>query len=119
MTNPSASQPHTVLLVTRDGMGDADQTLRHTLATKYFQMLLDDGKRPGAICFYAEGVRLVCAGSPVIETLRALEAQGVHLIVCSTCLNYLGLKDSLQVGLVGGMADIIEAQWQASKVITI
>lgn len=116
---PSTPQPHTVILVTRDGMGEADQSLRHTLVAKYFQLLLADGKLPGAVCFYADGVKLTCAGSPVIETLRAFEAQGVPLIVCSTCLAYFGLKDSLQVGLAGSMPDIIEAQWQASKVITI
>jgi hypothetical protein len=38
--------------------------------------------------------------------------------VCSTCLNYLKLADQRQVGIVGSMADIIEAQWRADKVIT-
>ncbi len=118
MTQPAA-QPHTVILVTRDGMGDADQSLRHTLIVKYLQMLLDDGKLPEAICLYAEGVRLVCEGSPVLDILRAFMTQGVAVIVCSTCLNHYGLKDSVQVGLVGGMGDIVEAQWRAAKVITI
>jgi peroxiredoxin family protein len=74
---------------------------------------------PGAICFYTEGVRLVCEGSPVLDQLRALEAKGVHLIICQTCLEFFGLADKVQVGVVGGMGDIIEAQWRAEKVITI
>ncbi|MBN1563046.1 MAG: hypothetical protein JXA10_04360 [Anaerolineae bacterium] len=41
------------------------------------------------------------------------------LIVCNTCLNYLQLADQRQVGLAGGMGDIIGAQWKAGKVITI
>lgn len=114
---PDAST--TVILVTRDGMGQADPELQHILAHKYFQLLLDDGKLPAAICFYAEGVRLVCAGSPALEPLRALEQAGVYLIVCTTCLNYLNLVDQRVVGLPGGMSDIIEAQWRATKVITI
>jgi hypothetical protein len=64
-------------------------------------------------------VKLVCDGSPVIEGLRNLENKGVRLIVCSTCLNYLELTGRVQVGIVGGMGDILEAQMKAEKVITI
>lgn len=58
-------------------------------------------------------------GSPILEQLRALEAKGVRLIVCSTCLEHYGLTDKVQVGIVGAMTDIIEAQVKASKVITL
>ncbi|MBN2303110.1 MAG: DsrE family protein [Anaerolineae bacterium] len=112
-------QSFTTILVTNDGMGKSDPDLQHTLAAKYFQLLVEDGKRPGAICFYADGVKLVCEGSPTLDALRALQDQGVPLIVCNTCLNFLGLVDQRQVGMVGGMTDIIEAQWKADKVITI
>ena len=110
---------NTVLLVTREGMGEAHPDLQRTLVTKYFQILLDDGKLPAAICLYADGVKLACAGSPVLELLRALEAAGVRLIVCTTCLAFYDLVSQRAVGLAGGMGDIIEAQWQADKVITL
>jgi intracellular sulfur oxidation DsrE/DsrF family protein len=74
---------------------------------------------PAAICFYTEGVKLVVDGSPVLEQLRSLEEKGVRMVVCSTCLNYYGLDDKLQVGVIGGMNDILEYQWKASKVITL
>ena len=119
MAESSSLPSSTVILVTNDGMGKADTTLQHTLAGKYFHLLNEGGLLPGAICFYTDGVRLVCEGSPVIEQLKALEAQGVRLIVCSTCLEYLGLKDSVQIGIVGGMGDVIDAQWRAEKVITL
>jgi hypothetical protein len=110
---------NTVILISRNGMGSTTPELQHLLVSKYFQLLLDDGKRPAAICFYADGVRLVCEGSPIIDSLRAFETSGIRLIVCQTCLNTLGLMDRRQVGIVGGMGDIIEAQWRADKVITI
>ena len=50
--------------------------------------------------------------------LQSLEAKGVRLILCSTCLNYFDLADKISVGIVGGMTDIIEAQRQAGKVIS-
>jgi hypothetical protein len=41
------------------------------------------------------------------------------MVICSTCLNYYDLTNQVQVGVIGGMTDSIEAQWQAEKVITI
>jgi intracellular sulfur oxidation DsrE/DsrF family protein len=109
----------TVILVTNNGMGKADETLQRTLFGKYVELLLHHEKLPAALCFYTEGVKLVCEGSPVLDGLRALEAKGVRLIVCSTCLNYFKLTEQVQVGIVGGMGDILEAQMKAEKVITL
>lgn len=108
-----------LILVNRDGMGSAEEGLRHKLLRVYLAMLVENDMTPGAICFYADGVKMVVDGSPVLDLLKALEAKGVHLIVCSTCLNYLGLREKVTVGIVGGMHDILMAQWQAEKVITL
>ena len=54
-----------------------------------------------------------------MQQLRGLESKGVRLIICSTCLNYFDLTEKVQVGIVGGMGDILEAQMKAQKVITI
>ena len=109
----------TVILVTRYGMGSADEKLQAALIVKYFELLLLGGNLPTAICFYTDGVKLVCEGSPVLEPLQKLEVSNVRLIVCSTCLNFFGLQDQVRTGIVGGMGDILEAQVQAHKVITI
>jgi intracellular sulfur oxidation DsrE/DsrF family protein len=108
-----------VILVTNDGMGKAERPLQHKLIQTYLSLLDEHDMLPGAICFYTEGVKLVVEGSPVLELLKSLEAKGVHLVICSTCLNYYDLAGQVQVGVVGGMTDIIQAQWQAQKVITI
>lgn len=109
----------TILLVTSYGMGQADEKLRLTLVEKYFELLLQSNNVPSAICFYTEGVKLVCDGSPVISQLKTLETKNVRLIVCSTCLNYFELTGKMQVGIVGGMGDIMEAQFRATTVITL
>jgi intracellular sulfur oxidation DsrE/DsrF family protein len=61
----------------------------------------------------------VCEGSPVLDSLKALEAKGVRLVICNTCLNFFDLVDKVTVGIPGGMTDIIEAQFRSEKVITI
>ncbi len=109
----------TVILVTNNGMGRGPEDLQLTLIGKYLELLDQQSDLPAAICFYTEGVRLVVEGSPVIEKLKALEEKGVRLIVCSTCLNYFGLTEKVRIGIVGGMGDILTAQWQAGKVITL
>ena len=109
----------TVILVTNNGMGKADLALQQKLAAKYFELLLQNTNPPAAICFYTEGVMLTVVDSPVLEQLKALEAKGVRLIICSTCLDFYNLSGQNQVGIVGGMPDIIEAQTKAAKVITI
>lgn len=109
----------TVILVTRNGMGHAPQDLQLTLIEKYLHLLLQQDELPAAICFYAEGVKLVTQPSSALEALRTLESKGVRLIVCSTCLDFFHLPGQVQVGLVGGMGDILEAQVRSGKVITL
>jgi hypothetical protein len=118
MLNESAFTD-TVLLITREGMGFADLSLQHKLLDSYLRLLLENSSLPPAICFYTDGVKLVVVGSPLLERLTLLERKGVRLIICSTCLAFFGLSDKVQVGIVGGMPDIIEAQSQAKKVITL
>ncbi len=110
---------NTVILLTSNGMGRADEKLGRLLLGKYLDLVIQSDNLPAAICFYTEGVKLVCEGSPVVEELRALETKGVRLIVCSTCLHYFELTDKALVGIVGGMGDILEAQTKAEKVITL
>ena len=114
-----SSLSDSVILLTREGMGSADAALQHKLLDTYLNLLLKNGSYPNAICFYTEGVRLVVEGSPHLEQLSRLEQRGVRLIICSTCLTYFGLTDKVKVGIVGGMADILEAQARAGKVISL
>jgi hypothetical protein len=110
---------HTILVFTRNGMGDAPAELQQKLAVKFLQLNLDANTLPAKILFYADGVKLACERSPVIEELKVLKNRGVELILCSTCLDYFNLRDKVQVGIVGGMPDIIEALSAAGKVISL
>ena len=109
----------TVLLFTRNGLGDAPEGLQQTLAVKYLSLLAQEDEKPSQILFYTEGVKLVCEGSPVLGWLRNLEEAGVELIVCSTCPEYFGLTEQVRVGKVGGMFGILAAMQQADKVISL
>jgi hypothetical protein len=83
----------TVLLIPRKGMGEADPELGIKLIQTYFQLIDDADTLPAVICFYTEGVHLVVTGSPVLKYLKSLEAKGVRLIICNTCLRFYDLTE--------------------------
>ena len=108
-----------LIQVSRDGMGSAEPALQHSLLRKYLLLLQENNTLPGAICFYTSGAKMVVEGSPVLDVLQSLEARGVRLIVCKTCLDHFGLLEKVRVGIIGGMGDIIAAQMSADKVISL
>jgi sulfur relay (sulfurtransferase) complex TusBCD TusD component (DsrE family) len=109
----------TVILFTRNGMGDGPAELQATLVKKFLSLLLEGKQLPAKILFYTDGVKLACQGSVALEQLKAMEAQGVELVLCQTCLNFFQLADQVQVGVVGGMGDMIEAMSKAGKVLSL
>jgi len=118
MTTPP-THSSTVILINSDGMGQGDAELKHKLIGSYLRLLIENQYLPAAICFYTEGIRMVIEGSPVLEQLRTLEEAGVRLVICGTCLNHYEMADKVQVGIIGGMNDMLEYQWRADKVITL
>ena len=54
-----------------------------------------------------------------MEELNGLEAMGVEILSCGTCLDYFQLKDELVVGKITNMYDAVESLTTASKCITI
>lgn len=110
---------NTAIVFNHDGLGQAEEALRHKLATNYLRTLVELGQSPQAILFYASGVKLVATGSPCATELKALAAAGVPLIACRTCLDFYGLMDKVVVGEIGNMLRIVEAQGKAAKVVTV
>jgi hypothetical protein len=109
----------TVYVVSRNGLGDAPEDLQRALAVNFFGLSADSDLSPETVLFYADGVKLACEGSAVVESLRALGKKGTRLILCRTCLDYFGLIDMVAVGSVGKMTDIVAALEEATKVVTV
>jgi intracellular sulfur oxidation DsrE/DsrF family protein len=109
----------TAILFTRNGMGEAPEELSSTLIKNYLSLLKEENKLPVTLLFYGEGVKLLCEGSEVLDSLLSIENRGVNLLACKTCLNYFGILDKIKVGHIGTMADILTIQLEAEKVITL
>ena len=72
---------------------------------------------PSTILFYNSGAYITCEDSASIEDLKSLEAQGVEILTCGTCLNFYGITDKLQVGEVTNMYVIAEKMTQADLIV--
>jgi intracellular sulfur oxidation DsrE/DsrF family protein len=68
--------------------------------------------------FYNTGVKLAVRDSAVLDDLKELEAAGVSIIVCGTCLNYFGLTDSIAAGVVSNMYEIASTMASAGRLVT-
>lgn len=115
---PEPAPAGSLLLVVPDRvMGRGDKELGEILVRGFFHTLGELESRPDTIIFFNAGVWLTVDDSPVLEDLQALEAEGVSMLVCGTCLNHFDIKDRLAVGLVSNMYDIAEAMLGAGKVL--
>ncbi len=115
-TNPAKK---TIIMITQNGMGTGSDQLKRRMLRSYLEQLYEFNLMPSAICFYGEGAKLTCEGSPVLPQLQALAKKGVQLNICMTCLKEYELQNKVVVGSICGMTDIVFAQWQADKVITL
>jgi len=111
-----------IIIVTHHGLGTTrpeHDTFGKDMLDKFFHVLEKEQEKPRAICFYTEGVRAVCEGSPHVLGLQLLEKMGVRVVSCVTCLKEYGLEDRVAVGEIGGVPDFVRLMAEADKVITI
>ena len=107
----------TVVVIASDQMGEGAEELGKTLLKAFVFSLTQQDKLPKTILFYNGGAYLTCEGSPMLEDLKALEAEGVEILTCGTCLNFYGLTEKLAVGGVTNMYVIAEKMLGAGNVV--
>ena len=98
-------------------MGDGDEALGRTLMKGFLYAVSQLPVLPKTILFFNTGAYLTCTGSDSLEDLKFMEAQGVEIRTCGTCLDYYKLKETLAVGSVTNMYAIVETLAAAGKVI--
>lgn len=117
---PGTTLGPTVLLVSSEAMGRGEHLeLGNVLIRAFFHTLSEVEPLPDTVIFLNSGVKLVVEGSPVLEDLRALDAQGIEILACGTCLNYYELGETLRVGQVSNMYTIAELLLNAGRQISL
>ena len=108
---------NTVVAVDTSVMGSGSDELGKTLMKGFLYAVSQQEELPRCMLFYNGGAHLTTEGSASLEDLKNMEAQGVEILTCGTCLDYYGLKDKLAVGSVTNMYVIVEKMSKAGKVI--
>lgn len=91
-----------------DIMGSGDKKLGEILMKSFIYTVSETRPYPKTLVFYNTGVNLTCKGSKVLDDLNKLEEAGVEVISCGTCLDFLNLKDDLEIGSISNMYTIYE-----------
>ena len=108
---------NTVVVIASDKMGSGNDELGKVLIKGFIYALSQLPKLPSTVIFYNGGATIPVEGSVSLEDLKNLEAQGVQIMTCGTCLDYYNLKDKLAVGSVTNMYAIVETLSNASKIL--
>ena len=98
-------------------MGTGDAKLGTSLMKAFVFALTKQDRLPETILCYNSGAYLTCEGADTLEDLKSLEAEGVTILTCGTCLDFYGLKEKLAVGGVTNMYDIVERMENAAAII--
>jgi len=114
---PDGRKKKTVVVVDTNLMGRGNDELGKVLMKGFIYALTQQDVLPSKILFYNGGATLTCEGSDSLEDLQSLEAQGVEIFTCGTCLNYYEMSDKLKVGNVTNMYDICESMVTADLIV--
>lgn len=111
------ARDNTVVVVSSDRMGTGNDELGKVLIKGFIFAVTQLDTLPKTMLFYNGGATLTAEGSDSLDDLKSLEAQGVEIMTCGTCLDYYGLKEKLQVGTVTNMYSIVETMAKAGRII--
>jgi selenium metabolism protein YedF len=108
-----------MVMAATDRIGHGDDELGRKLMISFIKTLKEMGPSLWRLVFVNSGVKLAIAGSEVLAELQDLEASGIKILVCGTCLTHFDLLDEKRVGETTNMLDIVTALQLADKVINM
>ena len=114
---PRTGRKNTVVVISSKAMGHGGDELGVALMKGFLYALSQQEQLPSTILFYNGGASITCEGSVSLEDLKSMEAQGVEILTCGTCLNFYGLTEKLAVGSVTNMYTIVEKMTGADLVV--
>jgi selenium metabolism protein YedF len=115
----ATSSGPTIIFIGSDQMGHGDPKLGQILMKNFIFTLTESDVTPDAIYCVNNGVKLTIGGSDVIEPLAELANRGVDIASCGLCLEFFDAKDSLAVGRISNMLELVNALQYAGNLIRL
>lgn len=106
-----------IVVLSANVMGKGEEQLGKTLMKAFIFALTKQDSLPETILCYNSGAYLTCEGSDSLEDLKSMEAEGVNIMTCGTCLDFYGIKEKLAVGTVTNMYEIVEIMGKAKSLV--
>jgi selenium metabolism protein YedF len=107
-----------LIVVGTDTMGKEEE-LGNILMKAYFETMKTYKQVPHTIFFLNAGVKLTTTNTDLWPTLKEIEAMGVEMYSCGTCLKHYGLESELKVGHRGTTNHIVEGMKDFAKTVWI
>lgn len=117
MCQPDRRGTGTVVILSSDCMGSGDESLGKQLMKGFVFALTKQDELPSKVILYNRGAFLSSENEDTIQDLKTLEAEGVEILTCGTCLNHYGLAEKLAVGSATNMYEITESMMTASHIV--
>ena len=115
---PKEAEKHLLVIIGTDTMGKEEE-LGRILMKAYFETIRAYKEVPHTIFFLNAGVRLTTTNEEIFPILKDIEAMGVEIYSCGTCLKHYGLEADLKVGHRGTTNLIVEGTKDFSKTVWI
>ncbi len=116
-TSHAGSARLTVVFISSDELGRGDRQLGILLMRGFFHALNELRPAPDVIILMNSSVKLMIAGSDVLEDLQTFVTNGGEILGCGTCLDHYDLKDKIAVGRISNMYEIVEQLQRADHVV--
>ena len=107
----------TLVFLSSATIGTGSEELGSKLMANFLATLPELGSHLWRIVMVNGGVRLASEPGRCLDALKKLEAAGVSILVCGTCLDYYHLLEQKQEGETTNMLDIVTSLDLADKII--
>ncbi|EGO9128186.1 sulfurtransferase-like selenium metabolism protein YedF [Enterococcus faecalis] len=115
----SQSATDLVITIGSDQLGTGDEQLGRLLMKSYLQSLSEAETVPTQLLFFNRGAFLTNQAANTLADLQQLSEKGTTIQTCGACLDFYHLTDTLAIGSITNMYEIVETMNQAAKVITL
>ncbi|CCO24635.1 sulfurtransferase-like selenium metabolism protein YedF [Maridesulfovibrio hydrothermalis] len=107
----------TLVFLNSEFLGNGDDELGAKLMFNFIATLSELEGSLWRIIMLNSAVKLATEGNPCLEKLKELEAAGVSILVCGTCLEHFNILDKKEAGETTNMLDVVTSLQLATKVI--
>jgi selenium metabolism protein YedF len=107
-----------LLIIGTDSLGK-DEDLGKKLMKGFFDTMKVYKQLPHTLFLLNAGVKLTTVNDETVGVLKEIEAMGVEIYSCGTCLKHYDLESELKVGNRGTTNHIVEGMQDFDKVVWV